>query len=62
MNFANTGRAALLLAALTLTACSGGSSTSATPDPAALAACDPADATTHSECGTVSDRFDRRRG
>jgi hypothetical protein len=53
MNFANTGRAALLLAALTLTACSGGSSTSATPDPVALAACDPADATTHNECGTV---------
>jgi hypothetical protein len=53
MNFANTGRAALLLAALVLTACGGGASTSSTPDPQASSACDPANAATHDECGTV---------
>jgi len=53
MNFANTGRTALLLAALTLTACGGGSSTSATPDPDPLASCDPNNPATHDECGTV---------
>jgi len=53
MNFANTGRAVLLLVALTLTACGGGSSTSATPEPGPLAACDPNNPATHDECGTV---------
>jgi hypothetical protein len=53
MNFANTGRAAILLAALIMTACGGGAGTSANPDPQPSASCDPADATTHSECGTV---------
>jgi len=53
MNFTNTGRAALLLAALILTACGGDSSTSSTPDPETLAACDPNNPATHDECGTV---------
>ena len=53
MNIKNTGRAALLLAALIQTACSGGTSTSSTPDPEALAACDPGNPATHDECGTV---------
>jgi hypothetical protein len=46
-----TRRAALLLGTLILAACGAG--TSATPDPGATAACDPADASTHNECGTV---------
>lgn len=45
-------RAAILLAALTLAACSGGEGTSSNqPDPSA--ACDPADASTFAECGAV---------
>ena len=51
MNFTITRRAGLFLSTLILAACSGG--TSSTPDPDAIAACDPADPTTHSECGTV---------
>jgi hypothetical protein len=53
MNFTNTGRAAVLLVALIMTACGGGSSTSSTPDPQPLAACDPNNPATHDECGTV---------
>jgi hypothetical protein len=54
MNFANTGRAALLLAALILTACGGGASTTSATDPVAAAgSCDPADTSTHDECGTL---------
>ena len=53
MNFTNTGRAAVLLVALIMTACGGGSSTSSTPDPQPLAACDPTNPATHDECGTV---------
>jgi hypothetical protein len=45
-------RAAILLTALALAACGGGASTSSTgPDP--LASCDPADATTAADCGSV---------
>ena len=45
-------RAAILLAALTLAACSGGASTSSNQsDP--LAACNPADTSTLAECGSV---------
>ncbi len=53
MTIAITRRAALLLGTLILAACSGGASTSSNPDPGATAACDPADASTHNECGTV---------
>ena len=53
MNFANTGRATLLLTALILTACGGGASTSQTPDPGPSAFCDPANSATHDECGTL---------
>jgi len=53
MNIANTGRAAVLLAALILAACGGGASNSSTPDPQPSSACDPANAATHGECGTV---------
>ena len=53
MNFAHTGRAAILLAALILAACGGGASTEPTPDPQANASCDPANDATHDECGTV---------
>jgi hypothetical protein len=53
MNFANTGRAALLLTALILTACGGGAGTSSNPAPNPTAACDPNDSTTFDECGTV---------
>ena len=51
MNFAITRRATLFLSTLILAACSGGNSS--TPDPDAIAACDPADPATHNECGTV---------
>ena len=48
-------RAAILLAALAIAACSGGASTtSSQPDPSA--ACNPADASTLAECGSVIDR------
>ncbi|MDJ0907080.1 MAG: hypothetical protein QNI96_13760, partial [Woeseiaceae bacterium] len=53
MRLAITRRAALLLATLILSACSGGAGTSSSPGPDASAACDPADAGTHNECGTV---------
>jgi len=53
MNFTNTGRAALLLTALFLAACSGGSGSSATQDPVQNAACDPGNPATFDECGTV---------
>lgn len=43
----------MLLAAILLTACGGGSSTTAIPDPVPTAECDPADAATFGECGTV---------
>lgn len=53
MNIAITRRAILLLSALILAACGGGTSTSSNPGPDVFAACDPADSTTHSECGSV---------
>ena len=55
MNFATTARALLLLSALSLSACGGGAGTSGTPapGPGPTASCDPANAATHSECGTV---------
>ena len=43
----------LLTIALMLTACGGGSGTTATSGPLPTAECDPNDPTTHSECGTV---------
>lgn len=51
MKFANTARAALWLAALVLAACGGGAGSSTNPQ--ASATCDPVDAATHDECGTV---------
>ncbi len=52
MKLTTIGRAAALLAALTLTACGGGTSTTASgPDP--VASCDPANSATFDECGTV---------
>ena len=53
MKFSNTGRAALLLAALMLTACGGGASTSSNPAANPTASCDPNDPATFDECGTV---------
>jgi hypothetical protein len=53
MTLAIIRRAALLLGALTLTACSGGAGTGSNPNPDAIAACNPADSSTHNECGTV---------
>lgn len=46
-------RFALLLGTLLLAACGGGASTSATPDPGLSVTCDPGNAATHDECGTV---------
>lgn len=43
----------LLTVALILTACGGGADTTASSDPAPLAVCNPDDASTHAECGTV---------
>ena len=45
--------ALLLLSALIVTACGSGSNTSVSSGAAAVAACDPTDATTSDECGTV---------
>ncbi len=53
MTFPNIRTTLLLASALTLTACGGGSGTSANPDTAQAAACSPADPTTSDECGTV---------
>jgi hypothetical protein len=53
MKLLNAGRAALLLTALILTACGGGASTSSNPAPNPTATCDPNDAATFDECGTV---------
>jgi hypothetical protein len=53
MNFANTGRAALLLTALILTACGGSTGNSDASVPQSLSSCDPANPATHDECGTV---------
>ncbi len=53
MKLAIIRRATLLLGALILAACSGGAGTSSNPGPGATATCDPADASTHNECGTV---------
>ena len=53
MNIANTARAALLLAALILTACGGGSGSSSSPNPVQTASCDPNNPATFDECGTV---------
>lgn len=50
MNFAS--RAAMLLAALVMAACSGGSGTTAVNAPG-TASCDPADPTSFDECGVV---------
>lgn len=43
----------LLVAALILAGCSGGSGTTTTATPPPVGACDPANPTTHTECGTV---------
>lgn len=53
MNFANAGQAAVLLAAMILTACGGGASTPSSQDTGATSACIPADSATHDECGTL---------
>ena len=53
MNIAYSGRAAILLAALILTACGGSTGSSSTPDPQSTLSCDPANSATHDECGTV---------
>ena len=53
MNLASIGRMTLLFTALLLTACGGSSGPSASNDPGTTAACDPNDATTFDECGTV---------
>jgi len=53
MNFSFTGRAAVLVAALILTACGGGASTSSSPITGQTASCDPNDPATFNECGTV---------
>ncbi|MEM7431432.1 MAG: hypothetical protein AAF351_05770 [Pseudomonadota bacterium] len=54
MNFATLRPAALVLASLLITACGGGAGTTAVNDPIpAQSACDPTDASTISECGTV---------
>lgn len=53
MTFPNIRTALLLLSALFVTACGGGSSTSAIPDNPQVAACDPTQAATFDECGTV---------
>ena len=53
MNLTMTGRAAILMATLVLTACGGGASTSSGPNPNTTASCDPANAATFDECGTV---------
>lgn len=47
------GRTTILLAALILGACGGGSGTSAGSDPVPSAVCDPDNANTFDECGTV---------
>jgi hypothetical protein len=54
MTFPNIRTTLLLLSALIITACGGsGSSTAANPNSAQAAACDPADAASIDECGTV---------
>ena len=53
MNFANLGRATLILTALILTACGGGASTASNPNPGPTVTCNPADPATFDECGTV---------
>jgi hypothetical protein len=53
MTSPNLRNALLLLSALILTACGGGSGTSTNPDIVQAAACDPADPATFDECGTV---------
>ncbi|MDH3531337.1 MAG: hypothetical protein OEO82_00330 [Gammaproteobacteria bacterium] len=53
MKLVDTGRAALLLTVLILTACGGGAGSTATTDPNPTASCDPNDSSTFDECGTV---------
>jgi len=53
MNLVNTGRRALLLTALILTACGGGAGTTVNSGPTPTATCDPNDPATFDECGTV---------
>ena len=53
MKLATFGRTASLLTALMLTACGGGASTTADTGPAPVASCDPTNAATFDECGTV---------
>ncbi len=53
MKFSTLGRAGLLLTALILTACGGGTSTTSNPDPGQTASCDPNNPATFDECGTV---------
>ena len=47
------GRASIFLATLILAACGGGASTSANLEPLPAATCDPGNASTFNECGTV---------
>jgi hypothetical protein len=53
MNITNIARAALLITALILSGCGGGSSSTDNPVPIPSAVCNPSDAATHDECGTV---------
>ena len=53
MKFPTIGRASLILAALILSACGGGASTSSTSPPIQSASCNPADPATFDQCGTV---------
>lgn len=53
MNLATIGRTTSLLTALILTACGGGAGSSANNDPGPAATCDPNNAATFDECGTV---------
>lgn len=53
MTFPDIRTALLLLSAIMLTACGGGSSTSENPNAVQTATCNPADPATSDECGTV---------
>ena len=53
MKFPTIGHASLVLAALVLSACGGGASTSTNSPPVQTASCNPADPATFDQCGTV---------
>ena len=53
MKLATLRHSAIALAALLLTACSGGSSTTANTAPGPVVSCDPANSATLDECGTL---------